>query len=108
MKAKVEVLKQAALSGALDSLPLDALKLYLLLIAWAKEVGCESRVRLQSIQHALGKDFSREDCQRSFAVLASRHLLTWTPVSARSARRPRSQEGSQGLEIVFQLSPLGT
>ena len=105
MEAKVEVLKRATLSGALDALPLHALKLYLLLIAWAEDVGGESRVRLQSIQHALGKGFSREDCQQSFAVLASHRLLTWTLVSSRSARRQRSQRGSEGMEIVFQLNP---
>ena len=106
MEAKVEVLKRAITSGALDTLPLHALKLYLLLIAWAEDVGGESRVRLQSIQRALGKGFSREDCQGAFAVLASRHLLTWTPVPPGTARRQRRRGGSEGVEIVFRLHPL--
>ena len=106
MEAKIEVLKRATLGGKLDTLPLHALKLYLLLIAWAEDVGGESRVRLQSIQRALGKGFSREDCQGAFAVLASRHLLTWTPVSPGTARIQRSQKGGKGGEIVFRLNPL--
>lgn len=106
MEAKAEVLKRLASSGALDALPLHALKLYLLLIAWAKDVGGESRLRLQTIQQALGKDFSREDCQRAMAVLATHRLLTWTPVSSYASRRQRANRGGESLEIVFRLSPL--
>ena len=39
MEARGEVLKWAALSGALDDLPLDALKLYLLLFARVEDIG---------------------------------------------------------------------
>jgi hypothetical protein len=105
MEARGQVLKWAALSGALDDLPLDALKLYLLLLVRAEDIGAESRVRLQTIQRAWGKGFSLEDCQQALAVLAAHDLLTWTPVSARPSRRQRAQRGRESLEIVFQLNP---
>jgi hypothetical protein len=105
MEATGEVLKWAALSGALDDLPLDALKLYLLLLVRAEDIGSESRVRLQTIQRAWGQGFSLEDCQQALAVLAAHDLLTWTPVLPRPSRRQRTQGGRGGLEIVFQLNP---
>jgi hypothetical protein len=82
VKTRGTVLKWAAVSGALDDLPLDALKLYLLL---------------------LGRGFSREDCQQALAVLAAHDLLTWAPVLPRPSRRQRAPRGRERLEIVFQL-----
>ena len=105
METRGVLLKRAALSGALDDLPLDALRLYLLLIVWAEEVDRESRVCLQTIQRVLGPVFSREDCQRALAVLAAHDLLTWAPILPRPSRRQRAQGGREGLEIVFQLNP---
>ena len=98
-------MKWAALSGALDDLPLDALRLYLLLLVWAEEVGHESRVCLQTIQRVLGRNFSRADCQRALTVLAAHDLVTWAPILPRPSRRQRVQGGGKGLEIVFQLNP---
>jgi hypothetical protein len=105
MEARRELLKGAVLSGALDDLPLDALRLYLLLLVWAEEVGRENRVCLQTIQRVLGRSFSREDCQRALAVLAAHDLLTWAPILPRPSQRQRVQGGRKGLEIVFQLNP---
>ncbi|MBI3326392.1 MAG: hypothetical protein HYZ81_06790 [Nitrospinae bacterium] len=105
MEARAKVLKRVALSGALDALPLDALKLYLLLLAFAREVGSESRIRWQTIQHAFGKDYSREDCQQALTALAAHDLLSWRPASPHATRRQRAQRESEGLEIVFQLNP---
>jgi hypothetical protein len=105
MKARGAVLKWAALSGALDDLPLDALKLYLLLLVRAEAIGSENRMCLQTIQRVLGQSFSREDCQQALAVLAAHDLLTWAPVLPRRSRRQRTQRGREGLEIVFQLNP---
>jgi hypothetical protein len=62
MDARGELLKWAALNGALDDLPLDVLKLYLLLLVRAEDIGSENRVCLQTIQRTLGQSFSREDC----------------------------------------------
>ena len=104
MGAKGEVLKRAALSGGLDDLPLEALKLYLLLLIRAEDIGSESRVRLQAIQRVLGQSFSQEDCYQALAVLADHDLLTWTRVSPRPSQGQRPQRGREGLEIVFQLN----
>ena len=104
MKARGAVLKWAALSGALDDMPLDALKLYLLLLVRAEAIGSENRVCLQTIQRVLGQSFSREDCQRALAVLAAHDLLTRALVLPRPSRRQRAQRGREGLEIVFQLN----
>src|SRR5919108_875346 len=87
MEARGQALKWAALSGGLDDLPLDALKLYLLLLVKTEDVSSESRIRLQTIQRVWGKGFSLEDCQQALAVLAAHDLLTWTPVSPRPSRR---------------------
>jgi hypothetical protein len=105
MKARGAVLKWAASSGALDDLPLEALKLYLLLLVRAEAIVCENRMSLQTIQRVLGRSFSREDCQQALAVLAAHNLLTWTPAFPRSSRRQRAQRAREGLEIVFQLNP---
>jgi hypothetical protein len=104
MKARGTVLKWAALSGSLDDLPLDALKLYLLLLVGAETIGSESRMCLQTIQRVLGPGFSREDCQHALAVLAAHDLLTWALVLPRRSRRQRAQRGRKSLEIVFQLN----
>jgi len=104
MEAREAVLKWAALSGALDDLPLDALKLYLLLLVRAKPMGSENRMGLQAIQRVLGRRFSREDCQQALAVLATHDLLTWAPVFPPPCRR-RAQRAREALEIVFQLNP---
>lgn len=106
MEAKVEVLKRAALSGVLDDLPLDALKVYLLLVAWAKAVDRESRVRLRMLQETLGGGFSGDDCQRALAILASHRLLTWAPVSSRTSGRRQGSEGKNIVEIIFRLNLL--
>jgi hypothetical protein len=105
MKARGEVLKWAALRGALDDLPLDALKLYLLLLVRAEAIGTENRMSLQTIQRILGQSFSPEDCQRALAVLAAHDLLTWAPVLPRPSLRRRVQRGGRGLKIVFRLNP---
>jgi hypothetical protein len=105
MRARGEVLKWAALSGGLDDLPLEALKLYLLLLIRAEDIRSESRVHLRAIQRVLGQSFSQEDCQQALAVLAAHDLLTWTPVSPRPSQGQRIQQGREGLEIVFQLNP---
>jgi hypothetical protein len=104
MKARGTVLKWAALSGSLDDLPLDALKLYLLLLVGAETIGSESRMCLQTIQRVLGQGFSREDCQHALAELAAHDLLTSALVLPRPPRRQRAQRGSKSLEIVFQLN----
>jgi hypothetical protein len=104
MKAKGAVLKWAALSGALDDLPLDALKLYLLMLVRAEAIGSENRMGLQAIQRVLGRSFSRGDCQQALAVLAAHDLLTWAPVFPRPSRRQPAQPVREGLEIVFQLN----
>jgi hypothetical protein len=105
MKVRGTVLKWAASSGALDDLPLDALKLYLLLLIRAEAVNAENRLGLPTIQRVLGRSFSREDCQRALAMLAAHGLLTWAPVFPRPSRRQRAQWAREGLEIVFQLNP---
>jgi len=105
MAARRELLKWAALSGALDDLPFDALRLYLLLLVWAEEVGRESRICLQTMQRVLGRGFSRQHCQRALTVLAAHDLLTWAPILPSPSRRRRVQRGRKGLEIVFQLNP---
>jgi hypothetical protein len=105
MKARGAVLKWATLSGALDDLPLDALKLYLLLLVGAEARGSENRMCLQTIQRVLGQSFSREDCQQALAVLTAHDLLTWALVLPHPSRRQRPQRGREGLEIVFQLNP---
>ena len=105
MRARGEVLKRAALSGGLDGLPLEALKLYMLLLIRAEDLRSESRVRLQAIQRVLGRSFSQEDCRQALAVLAAHDLLTWTPVSPRPSQGQRVQQVKEGLEIVFQLNP---
>jgi hypothetical protein len=104
MKARGTVLKWAALSGSLDDLPLDALKLYLLLLVGAETIGSESRMCLQTIQRVLGQGFSQEDCQHALAVLAAHDLLTWALVLPRPSWRQRAQRGRKNLEIVFQLN----
>jgi hypothetical protein len=104
MKARGAVLKWAAGSGALDNLPLDALKLYLLLLIKAEAIGAESCVCLQAIQRVLGQGFSREDCQRALAVLAAHDLLMWAPVLPRPSWGQRVHRGRGGLKIVFQLN----
>jgi hypothetical protein len=104
MKARGTVLKWAALSGSLDDLPLDALKLYLLLLVGAETICSESRMCLQTIQRVLGPGFSLEDCQRALAVLAAQDLLTWAPVLPRPSRGQRPQRGKKSLEILFQLN----
>jgi hypothetical protein len=105
MTARGAVLKWAASSGALDDLPLDALKLYLLLLIKAESVNSENRMGLPTIQRVLGRSFSREDCQQTLAMLAAHDLLTWAPVFPRPSRRQRAQWAREGLEIVFQLNP---
>jgi hypothetical protein len=104
MKARRALLKWAASSGALDNLPLDALKLYLLLLVRAEAIGSENRMCLQTIQRILGQSFSWADCQQALAVLAAHDLLTWTPVLSRPSLRQRAQRGRESLEIVFQLN----
>lgn len=104
MEAKVDVLKRAALSGVLDTLPLNVLKVYLLLIAWARDVGVQSRVPLQMLQDTL--QLSREDCQRALALLASQRLLAWAPAQPRGPRRRQNRKGMSGQEITFLLDPL--
>ena len=104
MEDKAQILKQAALSGALDALPLDALKLYLILLAWVEDVGRESRVRLRALQWALGKDFSAADCRRALAVLASHHILAWRVAASDASKRRRGRSGAGELEIIFQLN----
>jgi hypothetical protein len=108
METRGVLLKRAALSGALDDLPPDALRLYLLLIVWAEDVGRESRVCLQTIQRVLGPSFSREGCQRALTILAAHDLLTWASRLPRPSRRRRVQRGREGLEIVFRLNPLNS
>ena len=103
MKTRGTILKWAAVSGALDDLPLDALKLYLLLLVRAEAIGAESRLCLQTMQRVLGQSFSREDCQQALAVLAAHDLLTWAPVLPRPSRRQQAPRGRERLEIVFQL-----
>ncbi|MGH8059921.1 MAG: hypothetical protein ACREOH_22235 [Candidatus Entotheonellia bacterium] len=103
MEAKIDLLKRAALSGVLDTLPLDVLKVYLLLIAWARDVGVQSRVPFQMMQDTL--QLSHEDCQRALAHLASQRLLAWEPVQPRASRR-RHSRGMGGQEITFLLNPL--
>jgi hypothetical protein len=104
MKARGAVLKWAALRGALDDLPLDALKLYLLLLVGAEPIGSENRMCLQTIQRILGRSFSQEDCQQALAVLAAHDLLTWASVLPRRSLQRRAQRGKEGLEVVFQLN----
>ena len=104
MKTRGAVLKWTALSGALDDLPLDALKLYLLLLVRAEVIGSENRMCLQTIQRVLGQSFSWEDCQQALTVLAAHDLLTWAPVLPRPSRQ-WARRRSGGLEIVFQLNP---
>lgn len=103
MEAKIDLLKRAALSGVLDTLPLDVLKVYLLLIAWARDVGVQTRVPLQMIQDTL--QLSREDCQRALTHLASQRLLAWAPARPRAPRR-QQRRGVSGQEITFLLNPL--
>jgi hypothetical protein len=105
MEARLQILKQAALSGVLDALPLDALKLYLLLIASAEDVGREGRVRLRMLQRALGREFSSADCQRALAALAEHRLLRWRVGASEASQRRRVKAGAADLEIVFQLNP---
>jgi hypothetical protein len=105
MRARGAVLKWATLSGALDNLPLDALKLYLLLLVGAEPIGSENRMYLETIQRVLGQSFSREDCQQALAVLTARDLLTGALVLPHPSRRQRVQRGREGPEIVFQLNP---
>ena len=105
MEARGQALKWAALSGALDDLPLDALKLYLLLLVKAEAIGSENRMCLQTIQRVLGQNFSQEDCQQALAVLVAHDLLTWAPVLPRPSLRRRAQRGREDLEIIFQLNP---
>lgn len=97
-------MKWTALSGALDDLPLDALKIYLLLLVRAEAIGSENRTCLQTIQRVLGQSFSWEDCQRALTVLATHDLLTWAPVRTRPSRQ-RAQRGGGGPKIVFRLNP---
>jgi hypothetical protein len=104
MKARGTVLKWVAVSGALDDLPLDALKLYLLLLVGAETLGAECRIGLQTIQRVLGQGFSQEDCQRALSVLAARDLLTWALVLPHPSRQRRAHREREGLEIVFQLN----
>jgi hypothetical protein len=105
MRARGAVLKWATLSGALDNLPLDALKLYLLLLVGAEPIGSENRMYLETIQRVLGQGFSREDCQQALAVLTAHDLLTRALVLPHPSRRQRVQRGGEGPEIVFQLNP---
>jgi hypothetical protein len=104
MRARGEVLRWAALSGGLDDLPLEALKLYLLLLIRAEDIRSETRVCLRAIQRVLGQGFSQEDCHQALAVLAAHDLLTWTPVSPLPSQGQRIHQGREGLEIVFQLN----
>jgi len=104
MEAKVQLLKQAALSGVLDALPLDALKLYVVLLAWVEDVGRESRVRLRTLQRALGKGFSPADCQRALTALADHHILEWRVAGSDTSKRRRAKAGAAALEIIFQLN----
>jgi hypothetical protein len=104
MNARGTVLKWAALSGSLDDLPLDALKLYLLLLVGAETIGSENRMCLQRIQRVLGHGFSRKDCQQALVVLAAHDLLTWADVLPCPSRRQRAQRGGKSVEIVFQLN----
>jgi hypothetical protein len=104
MKAKGAVLKWATLSGALDDLPLDAVKLYLLLLIRAEAIGSENRMCLQTIQRVFGQSFSQEDCQQALAVLAAHDLLTWALVLPRPSLRQRAQRGREDVEIVFRLN----
>jgi hypothetical protein len=105
MRARGAVLKWATLSGALDNLPLDALKLYLLLLVGAEPIGSENRMYLETIQRVLGQSFSREDCQQALAVLTAHDLLTRALVLPHPSRRQQVQRGREGPEIVFQLNP---
>jgi hypothetical protein len=105
MTARGAVLKWAVLSGALDDLPLDALKLYMLLLVRAEAICSENRMGLQTIQRVLGRSFSWEDCQQALAALAAHDLLTWTPTFPRPSRRQRGQRAREGLVIVYQLNP---
>jgi hypothetical protein len=97
-------LKWTALSGALDDLPLDTLKLYLLLLVRAEVIGSENRMCLQTIQRVLGQRFSWEDCQQALTVLAAHDLLTWVPVLPRPSRQ-WARRRREDLEIVFRLNP---
>jgi hypothetical protein len=69
MEARGTVLKWAAVSGALDDLPLDALKLYLLLLVRAEAIGAESRMCLRTMQRVFGR------ASRGKSV--SRHWRCW-------------------------------
>jgi hypothetical protein len=103
MTARGVVLKWASSSGALDDLPLDALKLYLLLFIRAEAVNSESRMGLPTIQRVLGRSFSREDCQQALTTLAAHDLLTWAPMFPRPSRRRRALWAREDLEIVFSI-----
>lgn len=105
MKPRGAVLKWATLSGALDDLPLDALKLYLHLLIRAEAIASAKRVCFQTIQRALGQSFSREDCQQALAVLAAHDLVTWARALPYLSWRQRDQWGRESMEIVFQLNP---
>lgn len=105
MKPRGGVLKWAALRGALDDLPLDAVKLYLLLLIRAQAIASAHRVCFQTIQRALGQSLSREDCQQALAVLAAHDSATWAHVLPHPSRRQRGQRGRESMGIVFPLNP---
>lgn len=105
MKPRGAVLKWAALSGALDGLPLHALELYLHLLIRAEAIASANRVCFQTMQRALGQSFSREGCQQALAVLAAHDLVTWARALLYPSWRQRGQRGRESMEIVFQLNP---
>ncbi len=101
-RRKIRLLKQLSGSDILGFLPSKALKVYLLLLASARQIGREQTIDLQIIRRVLGGDLTRGDLLEIGMVLEDCGLAAFRSTS----RTPKSAGG--GILLRFQLMDLGS
>jgi len=73
---KVQLLKRLCRAKFFPSLSEEELKLYLILLVFMDEVGCEKAVDFETLWRALGPDLNLDKLKRIGAGLETRNLAT--------------------------------
>lgn len=73
---KVQLLKKLCRAKFFPSLSEEELKLYLILVVFMDEVGCEKAIDLEDLWKVLGPDLNLEKLKRIGAGLETRKLTT--------------------------------
>jgi hypothetical protein len=98
---KLRLLRQLSESEILSSLPRNALKVYVLQLVSARQIGREEAVEVQLIRRVLGGDLTRRDLLKIATALRRCGLAALGP----SLRQPKSAGGDGTLR--FRLMDLG-